>query len=167
MPFEPVSPAQIIRLSASGVATESGLSCRINALPFDEAVFDLIVLVHLLRDGHELVLAEALRVLTPGGDVVLSGLNSTGLQYRFGNRENRFPGLKLSRVSHYLKMRSFDIRQCLLMGMAGSSRPASRSVWHGLRLPFADRVVMHGRHRSVIKKVHLSRKRSPLVQYAG
>ena len=164
---QPVSPAQIIRLGANGVATESGIRCRIDALPFDQAVFDLVVLVHLLRDGHEAVLAETLRVLTPGGDVLLSGLNSTGLRYRFGNRKSRFPGLRLNTVSHFLKTQSFDIKQCLLMGLAGSSRPAPKPIWHGIRIPFADHAVLHGCHWPVIKNANFSRKRSPQVQYAG
>jgi hypothetical protein len=47
-----------------------------------------------------------------------------------------------------LKSQSFNVEQCLLMGIGGFSKPAPRAIWHGLGLPFADRVVLHGHHQS-------------------
>ena len=167
VPLESVSPVQIIRLNSNSSASGAVLRCRFDALPFEPAVFDLVILNHLLSDGQERVLAETLRVLAPGGDVVLCGLNSTGLRYRFGNRKNHFPGLKIKRVDQVLKAQSFDIKQCLLVGIAGFSRPSPKAVWHGLRLPFADWVVLHGHHRSGLSNINFTRKRHPLMQYAG
>lgn len=167
VPLEPVSPVQIIRLSSNSSASGAVLRCRFDALPFEPATFDLVILHHLLRDGQERVLAETLRVLAPGGDVVLCGLNSTGMRYRFGNRKNHFPGLRLRRIEQVLKTQSFDTRQCLLMGFGGFLRPSPKAVWHGLSLPFADWVVLHGHHRSGLSNISFARKRRPLVQYAG
>ena len=138
----PVS-TQLIRLSEEQHGSDAVLHCRLEALPFEDDVFELVVVHHLISDAGDRILAEALRVLAPGGDVVISGLNSTGLRYRFGNRKNRFPGIRLDRVFNQLKSESLEIKECKLMGIAGLSRPAPKAAWHGLGFPFADRVALH------------------------
>ena len=153
--LEPVNSAHIIRLSDDEFAAGAMPRCRISALPFEEATFDLVILHHLVADGTEEHLAEALRVLAAGGDIVISGLNSSGLRNRFVNRKQRLPALKLNRICKFLKAESFSIEQCLLMGMGGFSRPAPKATWHGFGLPFADRVVMHGHHQSNITNARI------------
>jgi SAM-dependent methyltransferase len=157
LPMQTVSPAQVIRLSTDECATESGIHCRLEALPFEQAAFDMVVLNHVVCDGNEPLLAEAFRVMAAGGDVVISGLNSSGWRNRIGNRKHQLPALKLDRVCHFLKSQSFDIRQCLLMGLGGFSRPAPTATWHGLGYPFADRAVLHGHHQSNIKNASILR----------
>lgn len=141
----------VVRLDSDENSDRSLLKCRLDSLPFEEAVFDLVILHHLVDDGSEPLMNEALRVLIEGGDVVISGLNSSGLRNRIGNRKHELAALKLDKVCNVLKDRSFTIQQCLLMGLGGFSRPAPRATWHGLGFPFADRVVLHGHHRSNIK----------------
>jgi SAM-dependent methyltransferase len=155
LPLDLTSAAQIIRLSSQAPLDDAALQCRITALPFEEAAFDLVVLHHLVADGSELYLAEALRVLAAGGDIIVSGLNSSGLRNRIVNRKQRIPALKLDKVCNFLKSQSFNIEQCLLMGLGGFSHPAPKATWHGLGLPFADRVVLHGHHQSHIKGGHI------------
>lgn len=158
LPLETVNTAQLVRLSADE-ALNDAVRCRISALPFEEAAFDLVILHHLVANGSENCLAEALRVLAAGGDIVISGLNSTGLRNRIVNRRQQVPALKLDRVCKYLKERSFKIEQCLLMGLGGFSRPAPKPTWHGLGIPFADRVVLHGHHQSHIHNASILRLR--------
>ena len=150
LPLELVRPAQVVRLSTDRYCDDAVIQCRLAALPFEEAAFDIVILHHLINDGSEDLLNEILRVLVAGGDLVISGLNSSGLRNRFGNRNRRVPALKLDRVCNFLKSRSFNVEQCLLMGIGGFSKPAARATWHGLGLPFADRVVLHGHHQSNI-----------------
>jgi SAM-dependent methyltransferase len=157
LPLEPVRSAQIIRLNTEENSTHAMLRCRLDALPFEPATFDLVILHHLVSDGSEPVVAEALRVMIEGGDIVFSGLNSSGLRNRIGNRKQLLPALKLDKVCHYLKSQSFIIQQCLLMGLGGFSHPAPRARWHGLGFPFADRVVLHGHHQSNIKNASILR----------
>ena len=157
LPLEPAGSAQIIRLSTELNSPAAVLKCRIDALPFEEAVFDLVILHHLVNDGSEPLLSEAMRVMIAGGDIVISGLNSSGLRNRIGNRKHNIPALKLDRVCNYLKSRSFKVEQCLLMGLGGLSRPAPRATWHGLGFPFADRVVLHGHHQSNIMNASILR----------
>jgi len=165
LPLEPVNNAQLIRLSADESSNDSMLRCRISALPFEEAAFDLVILHHLVADGSEVYLSEALRVLAAGGDIVISGLNSSGLRNRIVNRKRQVPALKLDRICKFLKSRSFNIEQCLLMGFGGFSRPAPKATWHGLGLPFADRVVVHGHHQSNMHNAHILRFRQ--IKSAG
>jgi hypothetical protein len=163
--LETTGPAQVIRLSTQERASDAELRCRIDALPFEEAVFDLVILHHLVSDGSEPCLAEAFRVMAAGGDVVISGLNSTGLRNRIVNRKQQMPALKLDKVCSFLKSQSISIELCLLMGMGGFSRPAPKPTWHGLGFPFADRVVLHGHHQSNIKNTNILRFKR--VQPAG
>ena len=71
-------PTQLVRLDSTAGADHAPVKCRLDALPFEESVFDLVVLHHLVDDGTEPLLDEAIRVLVDGGDVVISGLNSSG-----------------------------------------------------------------------------------------
>jgi len=127
------------------------------ALPFEEASFDLVILHHLINDGSEAFLPEALRVIAAGGDIVISGLNSSGWRNRIGNRKHELAALKLDRICRVLKSQSFNIEQCLLMGLAGFSKPAPKATWHGLGYPFADRVILHGHHQSNIGNASILR----------
>ncbi len=159
LPLELDKSVQLVRLSADESFNDAMLSCRISALPFEEAAFDIVILHHLVTDGSEDHLAEALRVLAAGGDIVISGLNSSGLRNRIVNRKQQVPALKLDRICKLLKSRSFNIENCLLMGLGGFSRPLAKATWHGLGLPFADRVVLHGHHQSNIQNARVLRFR--------
>jgi len=158
-PLELVNSAQVIRLSTDEFSANARLRCRISALPFEEAAFDLVILHHLIADGGERYMSEALQALAAGGDIVISGLNSSGLRNQIINRRKKVPALKLDRVCKFLKSQSFNIDQCLLMGLGGFSRPSPKATWHGLGLPFADRVVIHGHHQSNITNARVLRFR--------
>ena len=70
------------------------LRCHFDALPFDAASLDLVVLPHsleLARDPH-LALREVERVLVPEGRVIIVGFNPAslwGLRQRFGRLRRR------------------------------------------------------------------------------
>jgi SAM-dependent methyltransferase len=163
--FEPATPAQVIRLSTQIDAGDAVVHGRMQALPFVEAAFELVILHHVVADGSEPFLAEVMRVLTAGGDLVISGLNSSGLVNRLVNRQKKRPALKLDKVCNFLKSRSVNVELCLLMGLGGFSRPAPRATWHGLGYPFADRVMLHGHRQSTIKNAKILRFKQ--VQPAG
>jgi len=155
LPLELAGKAEVVRLSDDVGDNNAPLQCRIEALPFEEASFDLVILHHLVADGEEAFLGEALRVLAAGGDIVISGLNSSGLRNYIVNRKNKVPGLKLNRICKFLKSQSINIEQCLLMGLGGFSRPLAKARWHGLGFPFADRAVIHGHHQSNITNARI------------
>jgi hypothetical protein len=163
--IDTTSPAQIIRLSAGNSFAGASVRCRIEALPFEEAAFDLVILHHLVGDGCEPFLGEAFRVMAAGGDVVISGLNSSGLRNRIVSRKQHLPALKLDKVCSFLKSQSISVELCLLMGLGGFSRPAPKATWHGLGFPFADRVVLHGHQQTNITGANILRFKQ--VQPAG
>ena len=163
--IDPVNFAQLIRLNTDELNPDALLLCRFDALPFEDECFDLIILHHLVHDGSEPFLNEILRVMSAGGDIVISGLNSSGFRSRIVNRKRRLPALNLDKVCSFLKSNSFNIEQCLLMGLGGFSKPAPKAMWHGLGMPFADRVVFHGHHQSNIKNASVLRFKQ--VQTAG
>ena len=159
-PLDLVSPALIVRINSEQSSMGGPLRCRLDALPFEEAVFDLIIVHHLLRDGCEEFFDETLRVLVAGGDLVISGLNSSGLRNLVENRKNTVAALKLNRVFKFLRAHSFKIEDCLLMGLAGLPWPVTRSSSYGIGLPFADRAVIHGHHQSNIKNASILKFRN-------
>lgn len=168
LPLELAGPAQVVRLCTENPASETMVKCRIAALPFEESAFDLVVLHHLVGDGSETFLPEILRVMAAGSDLVISGLNSSGWRNRIGNRHHQLPALQVNSLCNFLKSNSFLIENCLLMGMAGLSWPAPKATWHGLGLPFADRVVLHGHHQSNIKNTSILRfKKIPSARVAS
>jgi hypothetical protein len=163
--FETTTPAQVIRLGTGEGASGAPLRCRLDELPFTDASFELVILHHAVGDGSEPLLPEVMRVLTAGGDLVVSGLNSSGLRSRFINRKPRMPALKLDKVCNYLKANSVNVELCLLMGLGGFSRPAPKATWHGLGYPFADRVMLHGHRQSAISNKNVLRFKR--IQPAG
>jgi SAM-dependent methyltransferase len=148
--LDPPAETRIVRLNTDEDSPQSVLHCRLGALPFEEATFDMVILHHLVQDGSEPFVAEAMRVLIEGGDVIISGLNSSGLRNRIFNRKHELAALKLDKVCQFLKSRSFQLEQCLMMGWGGFSKPSPKATWHGLGYPFADRVILHGHHQSTL-----------------
>lgn len=163
--FETTHPAQLIRLSTGEGSPDGPVRCEVEALPFVESAFDLVILHHVVGDGSEPYLAEVLRVMAAGGHVVISGLNSSGLRNRLVNRRHEMPALKLDKVCNFLKSQSINVELCLLMGLGGFSHPAPKATWHGLGYPFADRVMLHGHQQSDIKNANILRFKQ--VQPAG
>jgi hypothetical protein len=163
--FDLASPSQVIRLSTQKDADDAQVHSRMETLPFIDAAFELIILHHVIGDASEPFLLEVMRVLAAGGDVVINGLNSSGLRNRLTNRRQKTPALKLDKVCNFLKSHSISVELCLLMGLGGFSRPAPRATWHGLGYPFADRVMLHGHRESSIRNAKILRFKQ--VQPAG
>lgn len=149
--------AEIVCLTNHIRSERAQLHARLDSLPFEDTTFELIVIQHLVVDGTEDLVAEATRVLAPGGDIVISGLNFAGLRYHSNRRGNRYPGIKINRTIFQLNSNKFSIRHCLRSGFLGMSRPLAHEGWPGLVLPFTDRVVIHARHRSGSQPLQLSR----------
>ncbi len=95
-PAEParVEPGEGGAAAAIAVPRVATLHCDFDALPFDAASLDLVVLPHsleLARDPH-LALREVERVLVPEGRVIIVGFNPAslwGARQRFGRLRRR------------------------------------------------------------------------------
>lgn len=147
---------EIVRLSNAARSEKAEIIARLNALPFEDATFDLVVIQHLITDGTEDLLTEATRVLAPGGDMVICGLNHYGLRYHRPRQGNRYPGIKINRTIFHLNSNFFTIKHCLRSGFLGMTRPLAHESLSGLTLPFADRIALHARHRSGARPIHLA-----------
>ncbi len=150
------SSAEIVRLSNNERPEGAQIIARLDAMPFEDVAFDLVIIQHLIADGSEDTLTEATRVLAPGGDLVICGLNYYGLRYHSRRRGNRYPGIKINRTIFHLNSNLFTIKHCLRSGFLGMSRPLAHESLTGLTLPFADRVVLHARHRSGAQPLRLA-----------
>ena len=131
------------------------LHCDFDALPFDSASLDLLVLPHTLelaRDPH-LALREVERVLVPEGRVVIVGFNPSspwGLRQWLGRLRRRFsvdskrelflPAegefLGYRRLRDWLRLLSFEVEA----GRFGCYRPPLGAQKWLARFAWADRV---------------------------
>src|SRR5690606_27613943 len=55
--------SEVLNVSSDEHASDAAVQARLSALPFEGETFDLVVLQHLINDGDEAVLTEAIRVL--------------------------------------------------------------------------------------------------------
>ena len=135
--------------------TAIALHCEFDALPFDTASLDLLVLPHALelaRDPH-LALREVERVLVPEGRVVIVGFNPSslwGLRQWLGRLRRRFSAhprrelflsaegefLGYRRLRDWLRLLSFEVEA----GRFGCYRPPLGAQKWLARFAWADRV---------------------------
>jgi len=129
----------------------AALFCEFDALPFESASLDLVLLPHALElaaDPHR-TLREVERVLRPEGRVVISGINPAsawGLRQNLGRLVNRLPGTSEQlylpragdfigywRLRDWLRLLSFEVEGAQF----GGYRPPLQSEqwlarWRGL-----------------------------------
>ena len=150
-----VNGAPPLPLSPSPPRTAVALHCDFDALPFDTASLDLLVLPHALemaRDPH-LALREVERVLVPEGRVVIVGFNPSslwGLRQWLGRVRRRFSAhprrelflpaegefLGYRRLRDWLRLLSFEVEA----GRFGCYRPPLGAQKWLARFAWADRV---------------------------
>ncbi len=132
-----------------GIATErfSGLWCRTSEMPFMEASFRRVVLWHVIATGEEAELAEALRVLATGGELLILGLQQRPRPRTAARPENAIP--RLQRVP---LLRSLGEAGMEIVSVTGSGLPLAGN-WAirqpgpaGILLPFANQVLVRVRH---------------------
>ena len=137
--------------SAAPFRAAVALHCDFDALPFDAASLDLVVLPHALelaRDPH-LALREVERVLVPEGRVVIVGFNPSslwGLRQWLGRLRRRFSAhptrehflpakgefLGHRRLRDWLRLLSFEVEAARFGGYRpplGAQKWLSRFAW--------------------------------------
>src|SRR5215207_6892729 len=139
------------------VVPPPALRCHFDALPFDAASLDLVVLPHALelaRDPH-LALREVERVLVPEGRVIIVGFNPAslwGTRQRLGRvrrRVSRNPGelflphagefVGYRRLRDWLRLLSFEVEA----GRFGCYIPPLRSARWLARFGWMERAGEH------------------------
>jgi SAM-dependent methyltransferase len=138
-----------ISLTQSGRA-DSGqrIVCDSGNLPFQDRVFSMVVLHHVVGEGDEAELAEAVRVLGRNGVLILLGLNRMGLRYRTQDRMRRLPGIAPFKVRARLEQMEMTMQGFAGAGLGGLRRPAFMAAGlPGLAASIADVVLLQARHR--------------------
>ena len=109
---------------AEGPGEGQRVQCESRQLPFQDRVFSMVVLHHVVGDGSEAELAEAVRVLGRNGVLILLGLNRMGWRYRTQDSSRRLPGIAPFRVRDRLEQLEMTMQGFAGAGIAGRRRPA-------------------------------------------
>lgn len=125
------------------------LECSSSALPFQDEVFRVVLLSLVTQNGDEPELGEACRVLMPGGELFVLGVNRgswAGMRCRKVPAEAR---MSLPRVLARLNALGMAIEHITGIGLLGRSRPQMESNrLSTMMLPFADLVLIRAMHRT-------------------
>jgi len=144
--------------------------CDSTGLPFQDGVFRMVVLHHLISDGQELELEEASRVLAKGGVLILLGLNRMGWRFRTQHPIRRLPGIAPLRVKNRLEQMDMIMQGFAGAGLGGMKRPVFMSSGlSSLGAPVADLVLLQARHRDSpeVTPLRFRKSRSAVVQSAA
>jgi SAM-dependent methyltransferase len=125
---------------------QSGLLSRSDELPFVEASFKQVALWHVIATGKEAELEEACRVLAPGGELLILGLNSKGFRARRDKEARDLPRLHWRALDRILAELGMEITGVLGAGIVGiSSKAFQQNGLGALILPVADLLVIRAR----------------------
>ena len=141
---------------------EARVDCLSASLPFEDGVFRRVILYLTSRDGSEPELQEACRVLQPGGELLVLGLNGRSPSSRGLCRRVNLPALDVGKVQSRLLHQGMYVDARFGAGLLGKSVPWM--AWNrlsGLLLPFADIVVIRARHNEEHAAMRLKLKEYP------
>jgi hypothetical protein len=139
---------------------ETSLQCDSAQLPIQHAVFHTVLLFLATGTGEEPELAEACRVLAPGGELLVVGINSRSWSGLTARRKAVPPGMSVDRLKHRLDNLGMVVDHVAGAGLLGLSRPGMHSNRLSLvLLPFADVILLRARHCDQILMNRLSLKK--------
>jgi hypothetical protein len=139
--------------------------CETACLPFQDSVFSMVVLHHIVSNGKEPELDEAVRVLARDGVLIILGINRMGWRFRSQGRVRRLPGIAPLKVKSCLDRLDMTMQGFAGAGLLGLRRPVFMSSGlAGLGSPIADVVLLQARHRGGPEMTPLTR--SSIVQSA-
>ncbi len=149
---------------------ERKIRCAADQLPFQDRVFQTVVLHHIVSNGSEPELEEAVRVLTRDGVLILLGLNRMGWRYRFQERAGKLPGMSPLKVKARLESLCMTMQGFAGAGLGGMKRPAwMNSGFASLGAPLADIVLLQARRANSpeVTPLRFEKPRTGVVQSAA
>lgn len=121
--------------------------CASAQLPFQDQVFSMVVLHHVIDTGHEPELAEACRVTARDGVLILLGLNRNGWRFRTQSAYRSLPGLSPWKVKNQLEALGMTMRGFAGAGLCGREKPVFMNAGlSSLGAPVADVVILQASH---------------------
>jgi SAM-dependent methyltransferase len=144
--------------------------CESGQLPFQDKSFQSVVLHHVVSDGSETELQEAVRVLARDGVLIVLGLNRMGWRYRFQERSGQLPGLSPLKVKSRLESLHMTMQGFAGAGLGGMKRPVwMHSGFASLGAPLADIVLLQAKHANnpEVTPLRFRKSRAGVVQSAA
>ena len=142
--------------------TRAVIECATHALPFQDESFRTVALYHVIGDGTEPEFSEACRVLTPGGELVVVGLNRNSWSANILHRHGPLPRIRHGRLLGNLRRSEMEMVAELGVGLMGRASPRmERYRWTGLGLTFADLLLLRIRHRNQAIPTRLRMEKFP------
>jgi SAM-dependent methyltransferase len=123
------------------------LQCDSSCLPFQDDIFQTIVLYCVTADGAEAEFSEACRVLAKDGELLILGVNQNSWAGWRSNRKTSLPRMRLAQLRSELQQHDLLITDSIGVGLMGRSRP--KMDWHhlsALGLPFADLLLLMAKY---------------------
>ncbi len=122
-----------------------GLTCS-GELPIQSASLGAVFLSHVVGQGTEPELAEACRVLQPGGMLLIMGLNRYGARYLSERKKKQMPGIRPLAVRERLENYDMNVQRVLAAGFLKSQYPKRmNSGLARVLIPFADLLLIVAR----------------------
>ena len=147
--------------------SHSTVRCRTRQLPFEHGAFDVVVLLHSVRDGDEPELAEACRVLAGGGELLVVGWNRWGYAGRFVNPQ-RWPRLRAGALKRCLATLGMTPERTFGFGLASHAVGIEEGRWWQFAIkPVSDVHMLHCRHETGAPDVRLVRFQRPVAVLHG
>jgi len=146
------------------------LNCDTAALPFPDRAFSLVLLHHVVEDGGEAELSEAVRVLARDGTLVLLGLNRNGWRFRTQAGFRALPGMSPVRIKNQLDRLGMSVQQFAGSGLLNRETPTlMEKGLSSLALPLADVMLLSARHKNgpEVSALRFRKLRSGVVQSAS
>ena len=123
--------------------------CETAELAFQDSMFSMVLLHHVISDGMESELDEAVRVLARDGVLIILGVNRMGWRFRFQGRLRPLPGIAPLKVKARLDRLDMTMQGFAGAGFLGLRRPVFLSSGiAGLGAPMADVILFQARHNN-------------------
>ena len=140
--------------------SDQPVRCETAQLPFQDSMFSMVVLHHVVSDGLESELDEAVRVLARDGLLIILGINRMGWRFRFQGRLCSLPGIAPLKVKSRLDRLDMAMQGFAGAGLLGLRRPVFMSSGlAGLGTPIADVILLQARHHIDPEITPLTRSR--------
>jgi SAM-dependent methyltransferase len=134
-------------------------------LPLQTSSLGAVFLSHVISNGEEPELAEACRVLQPGGLLLILGLNRYGMRHLTTRSDSGLPGIRPLTVREHLEQFDMNVQIMLAAGFCRRQSPGqmNRGIAR-LLIPVSDLLLIVARKYEPRLATPVSRRRLRAVR---